>query len=386
MGGYLKYGMRKMGTITEIKKTALYEEHKKLGAKTVPFAGWEMPLQYGSIVEEHLIVRNKAGLFDVSHMGQVFVRGKDSLNFLQMLIPHDISNILPGKAVYSQLTTQEGAIIDDLIIYKLDNADRFLLIINASRVEVDVNWITANAKNYKSMEVAIDNRSDNLSMVALQGPLASDILENLGLSKENQPKRFFVKETKILNTEAIVAATGYTGENGFEIIIKNEKAAELWTGLLSAGEKFGLKPIGLAARDTLRLEAGLLLYGQDMDESTTPVEAGLTWTVSKDKTEDYYGKERILSQIKEKTETKKLVGFKMLDKSIPRHDYIIYINNKEAGVVTSGGVASFIGENIGFGYIVAGNPTSTGTKIDVMIRGKLHPAEIVKRPFYKREG
>jgi len=367
-----------MGNEKDLKKTALYEQHKKIGAKMVPFAGWEMPLQYSGIIEEHLTVRNKAGLFDVSHMGQVFVSGKDSLNFLQRLVPQDISKLVLEKAVYTQLTNTEGGIIDDLIIYKLDK-DKFLLIINASRIYEDVKWFLANQNN---LDVSIDNQSDNLSMIALQGSMASDILENLGLTKENHPKRFFIKETKLLNIDVLLAATGYTGEDGFEIIVKNEEVEKLWIELLSKGEKFGLKPIGLAARDTLRLEAGLFLYGQDMTENTTPVEASLVWTISKDKKEDYSGKNKILSQLNQKDEAKRLVGFKMLDKSIPRHDYRIYINNEDSGVVTSGGVAPFIGENIGFGYINTDKPTIIGTKIDIMIREKLHPAEIVKRPFY----
>ena len=364
-----------------LKRTSLYEEHKKLGAKIVPFAGWEMPLQYTSIMDEHLQVRNKAGLFDVSHMGQVFVCGNDSLSFLQHLVPQDVSKLSKGKAVYTQLTNKDGGIIDDLIIYRLDKENCYLLIINASRIAEDVNWLLNNSQGF---EVSIDNRSDNLSMIALQGPYSGNIIEKLGETKENLPKRFFIKELSLLGTDVLIAATGYTGEDGFEIIVKNEDAVTLWNKLLSAGEEFGLKPIGLAARDTLRLEAGLYLYGQDMNENTTPIEASLSWTVPEDKKEDYIGKSKILSQLENKTESQKLVGFKMLDKSIPRHDYIIYIDEKEAGVVTSGGVAPSIGNNIGFGYIKADNPTSVGTKIDIMVRGKLHPAEIVKKPFYRK--
>lgn len=370
-----------MDTKEDIKRTSLYEEHKKLGAKTVPFAGWEMPLQYTSVIEEHMTVRNNAGLFDVSHMGQVFVSGKDSLAFLQKLVPQDISKLVNGKAVYTQLINQKGGIIDDLIIYKLADC-KYLLIINASRIKEDVNWMLKNAKDF---EVLVDNQSDRLSMIALQGPQSSAILEELGVTKENQPNRFFVKELTLLNKDIIIAATGYTGEDGFEIIVKNEEAPSLWREILAYGEKFGLKPIGLAARDTLRLEASLLLYGQDMNESITPVEASLTWTIAKDKQEDYFGKDKILSQINQNGEPQKLIGFKMIDKSIARHDYKVYINNEEAGVVTSGGVAPFISENIGLAYIKNNNPTSVGTPIDIMIRGKLHPAEIVKRPFYKKK-
>lgn len=372
-----------MGSEKDLKRTSLYEEHKRLGAKIVPFAGWEMPLQYESIMEEHLTVRNKAGLFDVSHMGQVFISGDDSVSFLQSLVPQNVARLPEGKAVYTQLTNSEGGIIDDLIIYRLENSDEFLLIINASRISEDTDWLLSNKQSFN---VTIDNQSDNLSMIALQGPFSVDILEKMGQKEENHPKRFFIKEMTLSGMNVLVAATGYTGESGFEIVVKNEDASRLWNEILLIGKEFGLKPIGLAARDTLRLEAGLYLYGQDMNESTTPVEADLNWTVPEDKEDDYIGKSRILSQLEQKTETKKLVGFKMLDKSIPRHDYIIYINDKEAGVVTSGGVAPFIGENIGLGYIKASNPTSVGTKIDIMVRGKLHPAEIVKKPFYKRKG
>lgn len=371
---------RKTGKDKDMKRTSLYEEHKKSGAKIVFFADREMPLQYGSIIEEHMTVRNKAGLFDVSHMGQVFVDGKDALNFLQSLIPRDISKLSPGKAVYTQLTNSEGGIIDDLIIYRLDE-EKYLLIINASRITEDVDRLLSKKENY---EVIVDNQSDNLSMIALQGPFARNILEKLGIEKENQPERFSVKEIKIAEFHIILAATGYTGEDGFEIVVKNEDASELWNTLLLCGKEFGLKPIGLAARDTLRMEAGLYLYGQDMNENTTPVEASLAWTVSAEKKEDYPGKNKILSQINNKTGIQKLVGFKMLDKSIPRHDYIIYIDNKEAGIVTSGGVAPFIGENIGFGYIKAGCSSTAGTGIDIMIRGRLHPAKTVKNPFYKK--
>ncbi len=365
-----------------LKRTALFEEHKKLGGKIVPFAGWEMPVQYSNIIEEHLNVRNKAGLFDVSHMGQVFISGKDALDYLQKLVPQDISKLQQEKAVYTQFTNSKGGIIDDLIIYSLSSAPPlFLLIINASRIDEDVKWLLSNKNNF---DVVVDNQSDNFSMIALQGPLAADILDEIALVKESHPKRFCIKETKLLDEDVFIAATGYTGEDGFEIIIKNEKVVKLWKEILNKGQKFGLKPIGLAARDTLRLEAGLCLYGQDMNETTTPVEASLTWTISKDKKENYFGKDKIFSQINKKDEAKKLVGFKMLDKSIPRHDYRIYINNEEAGVVTSGGVAPSLGQNIGFAYINSCNSTDIGTKINIKIREKLHPAEIVKRPFYNR--
>jgi len=369
-----------MGVVDLVKKTSLFNEHKALGAKIVPFAGWDMPLQYGNIIDEHITVREKAGLFDVSHMGQVFVSGSQAVTLLQKLVPQDISKLPLRKAVYTQLTNENGGIIDDLIIYNI-NAEIFLLIINASRIDEDVSWIKQNAKSF---DVKVKNKSDSLSMIALQGQEAENIIKKMGLSENKIPKRFFIEETELLGKTVLIAATGYTGENGFEIIVNNEDAELFWRNILQAGEEYGLKPIGLAARDTLRLEAGLFLYGQDMTQDTTPVEASLTWTISKDKAEDYYGKSVITEQLINKSERKKLVGFKMLDKSIPRHDYKIYIDGQEAGVVTSGGVAPSIRENIGLAYIDKNFLSSVGAKIEVMIREKLHPAEIVKRPFYTK--
>jgi len=363
------------------RKTFLYEEHKRLGAKMFDFAGWEMPLQYTSVKEEHLNVRSNSGIFDVSHMGQVFVSGKDSLAYIQNLVPRDLADLKEGKAVYSTLVNTNGGIIDDLIIYKLP--DKYLLIVNASRVENDLNWLLESKNNY---DVVIDNQSDNYSMIAVQGPKSSEILDKLGLKKENQLVRFGVAETSLAGIDVILARTGYTGEDGFEILVKNEDASKLWNEFLDKKD-FGLKPVGYAARDTLRLEASLLLYGQDMDEKTSPVEASLCWTISKDKKDDYPGKQVILDQIKNKNYKKKLVRFKMLDKSVPRHDYEIYIENQNAGQVTSGGFSPCSSIGIGLGYVDTAKIANTfadGIKIDIMIRGKLHPAQITKKPFYNK--
>ncbi|HSA07613.1 MAG TPA: glycine cleavage system aminomethyltransferase GcvT [Candidatus Gastranaerophilales bacterium] len=366
------------------KKTPLYQEHKALHAKMLSFAGWQMPLQYTSVKEEHLTVRNKAGIFDVSHMGQFFIYGKEALLFLQKLVPQDLTLLEEGKAVYSMLVNEQGGIIDDLIIYRLPDQNKtfkFLLIVNASRIENDLNRLLNKKNNY---DLIIDNESDKLSMIALQGPRSSEILEALGLIQENQPGKFKVKDINLLNMDIIIARTGYTGEDGFELIVKNENAVKLWKKLLEKGENFGLKPIGYAARDTLRLEASLLLYGQDMDEKTTPVEASLNWTISKNKKENFSGKDIIFNQLLNKNINKKLIGFKMLDQSVPRHDYEIYIENQTAGHVTSGGFSPCGNIGVGLGYIDTQKPFTEGTKIDIMIRGKFHPAEIIKRPFYSK--
>jgi len=354
----------------ETKRTPLYEEHIKLGAKMFPFAGWEMPLQYTSVKEEHLAVRNGVGIFDVSHMGQVFVSGKDALSYLQNLVPQDVAKLSEGRASYSMLVNERGGIIDDLIIYCLK--DKYLLIVNASRIEQDVNRLIGMQKGY---DVLIENRSEELAMIAVQGPKASELAEKIGIKKENQPCRFCIKEEK----DMLIARTGYTGEDGFEIIVQKSEAAVLWQKLLENGGR----PTGYAARDTLRLEASLLLYGQDMDENTTPIEASLCWAVPSDKQADYAGKDVILSQMLTKNINKKLVKFKMLDKSIPRHDYRIYIENKDTGRVTSGGFSPCANTGIGLGFIDSNKSPEDGTRIDIMIRGKLHPAQIIKKPVYK---
>lgn len=337
-----------------------------------PFAGWEMPLQYISIREEHLSVRNAVGIFDVSHMGQVFVSGKDALDYLQNLVPQDLSKLKTGKASYSMLVNDQGGIIDDLIIYMLE--DKYLLIVNASRIEKDLSRLLSMKKDF---DVKIDNKSEELAMIAVQGPKASDLIEAVGIKKDEQPAKFSIKEINSM----LIARTGYTGEDGFEVVLENKDAPDLWKKLLHNGGK----PIGYAARDTLRLEASLLLYGQDMDEETTPVEASLCWAIPRDKQAGYAGKDVILSQMLNKNPKKKLVKFKMLDKSIPRHDYRIYIENNDMGRVTSGGFSPCANTGIGLGFIDRNDSPAEGTRIDIMIRGKLHPAEIIKTPVYKRK-
>jgi len=364
------------------KQTPLHEEHLKLGAKMVSFAGWDMPIQYSGIIEEHKCVRENAGIFDVSHMGEVFVYGKDSILFLQSIVPQNIKGLTVGKAVYSQLTNDNGGIIDDLIIYRLkdrENNPNFLLIINASRINEDIEWIE-KIRCENNFELKIENISGDYSLIAVQGPKSSDIINDLGLDYNNQPEYFSLTYYKFECDDVLISRTGYTGEDGFEILISNNKAACLWRTILEKGQKYGIKPIGLGARDTLRLEAALLLYGNDMNEQTTPVEASLGWSVPKNKEENYHGKSVIFSQF-EKKPNKKLIGFKMLERAIPRHDYEIYKNNNKIGVVTSGGVSPTTGEYIGLGYINSDQESTSGSKIDIIIRNKLFSAEIVKRPF-----
>lgn len=362
------------------KKTFLHDEHVKLGARMVEFAGWMMPVQYTSIIEEHKNVRENIGLFDVSHMGEFYVTGKDALSLLNKLVPQDISKLTDSKAVYCQLLNKNGGIIDDLIIYKIKD-EKYFIIVNASRIEEDFSWIV---KSSIGMDVKIDNQSDNYSLLAIQGPKASDLIEKMGLKKEDQPEFFSIKDAKLFNINVSVSRTGYTGEDGFEILMENKFAQTLWNKIIEEGKEFGLKPIGLGARDTLRLEAALHLYGNDLDENTTPIEAGLSWSVSKTKTADYNGKKIIQEQL-EKGVDKKLVGLKMLDKAIARHEYEVYYNNEKIGIITSGGVSPVLNENIALAYVKNIKEICLGAIVQVKIREKIYNAEIIKRPFVQKK-
>ncbi len=358
------------------KKTFLHEEQVKLGAKMVPFAGWEMPVSFSNIIEEHNCVRNNVGLFDVSHMGEVFISGPDSLKFLQKIVPQNIEKLTQHKAVYCQLTLENGGIVDDLIIYKLEE-NTYFLVINASRINEDVEWMIKNKEGYN---IEIDNQSENYSMLALQGPKASALMAKLEIEKDEQPAFFSLKPTTLKGINILLSRTGYTGEDGFEIVMKNEDAVFFWNLLLEEGKEYGIKPIGLGARDTLRLEAALHLYGNDLDTNTTPIEAGLSWSVPKDKKDNYNGKKVILEQIQNGTD-KKLIGFKMLSKIPARHDYEIYYNGEKAGRVTSGAPSPTLNENIGLAYVKTSCNINIGTIIQVMIRNKLYDAQVIKRPF-----
>lgn len=362
------------------KRTFLHDEQVKLGAKMIEFAGWMMPVSYSSIIDEHKTVRENVGLFDVSHMGEIIITGDESLEFLNKLVPQDVSKLVDSKAVYCQLTNKEGGIIDDLIIYKLEDK-KYLIIVNASRIDEDLNWMVRNSLGF---DVKIDNQSHNYSLLAIQGPKASDLMAKIGLKKENQPSFFTIKRAELFNINLFVSRTGYTGEDGFEILVKNEVSELLWNYTIECGEEFNLKPIGLGARDTLRLEAALHLYGNDLDENTTPVEAGLSWSIAKNKVSDYNGKEVIQKQLEEGG-SKKLIGIKMLDKAIARHGYSVFYNNEQIGEITSGGVSPVLGENIALAYVKNIIETCTGSVLQVMIREKFYRAEIVKKPFVSKK-
>lgn len=361
-----------------VKETYLHDKHVALGAKMVDFAGWHMPVQYSSIIEEHKTVREAVGLFDVSHMGEVFVSGKDATAFLNKIVPQDIEKLAYEKAVYCQLPNKNGGLIDDLIIYKL-GINHYLVICNASRLDEDLNWMV---RNKRGMDVKIDNLSHNYSLLAIQGPKAIDLVRKMGYNLEHQVS-FTIKPAIIEGIKLLISRTGYTGEDGFELLVENEYSEFLWDKILEQGQEFGIKPIGLGARDTLRLEAALHLYGNDLDENTTPVEAGLSWSIPKDKKADYNGKEIIMEQLQIGTE-KKLIGLEMLDRNIARHGYEIYFNGEKAGVITSGGVSPSTGKNIALAYVNNTKDICIGSTIQVMIREKLHDAKVVKRPFIEK--
>lgn len=359
------------------KQTLLHDKHVQLGAKMVDFAGWSMPVQYSSIIEEHNNVRENVGLFDVSHMGEVFVSGKDALEFLNSLVPQDISKLNYEKAVYCQLTNERGGLVDDLIIYKLGILE-YLIICNASRIDEDVNWIVKNSKDF---DVKIDNQSHNYSLLAVQGPKSDKLLRKMGLNTNQES--FSIKAVEICGIKVLLSRTGYTGEDGYEILVENYNAEFLWDEILKNGEEYSIKPIGLGARDTLRLEAALHLYGNELNENTTPIEAGLSWSVPKEKKENYNGKDIILEQIKNGV-SKKLIGLKMLDKSIARHEYEVYYNGEKVGIVTSGAPAPTLGANIALAYVNNVEEICTGSIVQVMIREKLHDSVVVKRPFVEK--
>ena len=292
-------------------------------------------------------------------------------------MPQNITKLDYEKAVYCQLPNQHGGLIDDLIIYKLGILN-YLVICNASRIDEDLNWMVRNSKGY---DVKIDNQSHNYSLLAVQGPKADELLRKMGLNTHQES--FTIKPAKIAGIKVLISRTGYTGEDGYEILVENRNSEYLWDEILEQGKEFGIKPIGLGARDTLRLEAALHLYGNDLDENTTPIEAGLSWSVPKDKEDDYNGKKVITEQIKNGT-NKKLIGIKMLDKSIARHEYEVYKNGEKVGVITSGGPSPVLGCNIALAYVKNDKEICTGSVVQVMIREKLHDAEVVKRPFVQK--
>lgn len=350
-------------------KTPLHDAHKALGAKIVDFHGWDMPVQYSGIIDEHMAVRKAIGLFDVSHMGEVVVRGQKAHAFIQNLITNDIDSITDGQAIYSPMCLPEGGIVDDLLVYR-HAKDHFLIVVNASNIEKDFSWMRKN-----SLGADLENKSDYYALIAIQGPRAHEAMASLFQRANNLSPMHFI-QGRIHDVEVTVSRSGYTGEDGFEIFCPSSEAVNIWNACLLAGKEFGIKPCGLGARDSLRLEAGLMLYGNDMDEKTTPLEAPLKWTVRMEKT--FIGKQAL----EKNTPMKKLVGFEMLDKRVPRHGNRVFIDGKERGTVTSGIFSPLLNKYIGFCFVPPEHPKEKN--IEIEIGSKLYGAKVTGTRFYKR--
>ena len=360
-----------------MKNTALTAIHESLGAKMVPFAGYNMPVQYEGVNAEHETVRTGVGVFDVSHMGEFFLKGENALALIQKVTSNDASKLVDGKAQYSCLPNNDGGIVDDLIVYKIAD-NHYMLVVNASNIEKDWNWISS----HNDLGVDMQDLSDGYSLLAIQGPKAAEAMQSLtSIDLVNMPYYSFQIGEFAGKQDVIVSATGYTGSGGFEIYFKNEDAVTIWAKIFEAGAPFGIKPIGLAARDTLRLEMGFCLYGNDINDTTSPLEAGLGWITKFDK--EFTNSENLKKQ-KEAGVSKKLVGFEMVDRGIPRHDYeIADANGNVVGIVTSGTQSPSLGIAIGMGYV----PTELSTpdsEIYIRIRNKDIKAKVVKMPFLKK--
>ncbi|WP_141431632.1 glycine cleavage system aminomethyltransferase GcvT [Bacillus sp. 03113] len=363
-----------------LKRTPLFEVYKKYGGKTIDFGGWELPVQFSSIKEEHEAVRTKAGLFDVSHMGEIEVKGEDSLLFLQKLMTNDVSKIQNGGAQYTAMCYEDGGTVDDLLVYKLADED-YLLIVNASNIEKDYEWLQSHVEG----NVTLNNISAKTAQLAIQGPLAETILQKLvGETTLKEIGYFkFLNEVKVLDKTALVSRTGYTGEDGFEVYCQSEDAVFLWDAILEAGKEEGILPCGLGCRDTLRFEATLPLYGQELSKGISPLEAGIGFAVKVNKEADFIGKEALKNQ-KEKGLSRKLVGIEMIDRGIPRHGYPVFIGEEQIGEVTTGTQSPTLKKNIGLALLSKEHSEIEDT-VEVEIRGKRLKAKVIATPFYKRE-
>ncbi len=359
-----------------MKNTALIHIHEKLGAKLVPFAGYYMPVQYEGVTAEHLAVRNSIGVFDVSHMGEFHLKGAKALNLIQKITSNDASKLFDGKVQYSCMPNNDGGIVDDLLVYRIKE-DEYMLVVNASNMEKDWNWIAA----HNDLGVKIINQSDEMSLLAIQGPNAAKAMQSLtDIDLESMEYYSFKIGTFAGFDNIIVSATGYTGSGGFEIYMPNAAAESIWNAVFKAGENYQIKPCGLASRDTLRLEMGFCLYGNDIDDTTSPIEAGLGWITKF--TKDFVNAEYIKSH-KEKGTQRKLVAFEMLERAIPRHEYpIVDSTGKNIGVVTSGTMSPSLNIGIGMGYVKT-EFSKLDSEIYIQIRNKNVPAKVVKLPFYK---
>ena len=359
-----------------MKNTALTNIHEQLGAKLVPFAGYNMPVSYEGVNAEHETVRKGVGVFDVSHMGEFIIEGPKALSLIQKVTSNDASKLVDGQAQYSCLPNDKGGIVDDLIVYRIKE-DQWLLVVNASNIDKDWDWISS----HNTMDATMKNLSENYSLLAIQGPKAIEAMQSLTSEDLSAIKFYTFKVSDFAGIEhVIISATGYTGSGGFEIYCKNSEVEQVWKKVMEAGADFGIKPIGLAARDTLRLEMGYCLYGNDITDTTSPIEAGLGWITKF--TKDFTNSEALKKE-KEHGPERRLIAFELDERGIPRQDYdIVDSSGKKIGVVTSGTMSPSLGKGIGMGYV----PTifkDPGTQIHIQIRKNAVPATVIKLPFYK---
>ncbi|HEY1268252.1 MAG TPA: glycine cleavage system aminomethyltransferase GcvT [Candidatus Binatia bacterium] len=360
----------------KLKRTPLYHVHRRLGAKMVEFAGWEMPVQYSGVIDEHLAVRSRAGLFDVSHMGEVEVLGAGGFDYCQKLTPNDLARAKPGQAQYNLLLNEQGGAVDDIVVYPLKPGAIFICV-NASNTDKDFEWIRSHAPS----DVPVENTSARYAQLALQGPAAEKILQPLTPTPLKDVKSFYFFFGDVAGIRSLVARTGYTGEDGFELFCEAEDAEKLWNALLDAGANDGLQPAGLGARDTLRLERALALYGHELDDTTTPLEAGLDWVVKFSKAE-FLGRDALLRQ-KEKGVQRKLVGLELIDPGIARSRYPVFAGGERTGEVTSGTKSPTLGKAVAMAYVGSGH-AAPGTEVEVEIRERRARARVVPLPFYRR--
>ncbi|MDE0472758.1 MAG: glycine cleavage system aminomethyltransferase GcvT [Ekhidna sp.] len=357
----------------EIKQVPLNDLHEQLGAKMTPFAGFNMPVRYSSDKEEHLTVRERVGVFDVSHMGEFMIRGPHALDLIQWISSNDASKLLNGQAQYACMPNDNGGIVDDLIVYRFTE-DKYLLVVNASNIAKDWNWI----KSQNKWDAAMEDVSDQLVLLAVQGPKAIHTLQKLTKVDLSTIKFYHFKTGVLAGVEMVISATGYTGSGGFELYITKEDALHVWNKIFEAGEAFDIKPIGLGARDTLRLEKGYCLYGNDISDTTSPIEAGLGWVTKF--TKDFVNAERLKSQ-KEKGTERTLIGFEVVEKGVPRRGYdLVNAGGGKIGEVTSGTMAPSLNKGIGMGYVIK-DYSLPESEIFVQVRGKNIKAQVVKLPF-----
>ncbi|WP_425447912.1 glycine cleavage system aminomethyltransferase GcvT [Dethiothermospora halolimnae] len=361
------------------KRTALYDIHLQSGGKIIDFAGWALPIQYEGLIAEHEAVRNNVGIFDVSHMGEVEVKGADALPFIQHLITNDASTLEDNQVLYSLMCYDDGGIVDDLLVYKFSNK-YFYLVINAGNVDKDYKWMIANKEGF---DVSIENISDDMGQLALQGPLAEKTLQKLTDTDLSKIKFFYCdRNVDISGVKCLVSRTGYTGEDGFEIYTNEESIDKLWNNIMDAGKEYGIKPAGLGARDTLRFEATLPLYGHEISEVITPLEAGLGFFVKLDK-DHFVGKEALVKQ-KEQGVPRKIVGFEMKERGIPREGYDVAIDDNKIGFVTTGYFSPTLKKNIGLA-IIDSKYAKLDTEISILIRNKPKKAVIISKRFYQKK-